>query len=154
MPDEPSTVEEAGHEHFAAAAFHRAWELIDQADRSADDVGEMVDAAHASAWHWRYRPDRTPKTDAVAAWQLSRVYALAGDAEQAARYGRRSLDIATGADLGPFYIGYGHEALARAAAVARNAGEAQRHVTAGRAAAAEVSDADDRRLLEADLSGL
>ena len=154
MSDSTEQPEATGHVEFAASAFHRAWELIELDERTEDQVQEMIDAAHASAWHWRHRDDRTPKTDAVSAWQLSRVYALAGEADAAATYGMLSLQLAEANDLGPFYEGYGHEALARAAAIAGEANKAGEH--AGKAAdfAASVSDAEDRALLEADLETL
>jgi len=41
----------AWHRRFAAAANNRAWELSVQ-NRSAAEDQEMLNAAHASAWHW------------------------------------------------------------------------------------------------------
>jgi hypothetical protein len=143
-----------GHAAFAAAAFNRAWELIDLAERSPSETAEMVDAAHASAWHWRYREDRSPKSDAVAAWQLSRVYALAGDAQSAAAHGQRSLDLAHEHSLGPFYVGYAHEALARAALAAGDSSAAASHAAAAAEHASQVEDDEERNILELDLRSL
>ena len=39
------------HERFAMACNNRAWELAVQR-RTASEDREMLDAAHASAWHW------------------------------------------------------------------------------------------------------
>jgi hypothetical protein len=41
----------AWHRRFAAAANNRAWELSERPRDPAEDR-EMLDAAHASAWHW------------------------------------------------------------------------------------------------------
>ena len=154
MGDHSTSEEPQGHPAFAAAAFNRAWELIDLGQRTPDETAEMIDAAHASAWHWRYRADRTPKTDSVAAWQLSRVYALAGDADAATRHGRRSLLIARENSLDSFYVGYAHEALARAAQIAGDEARKAEHLGAAAQAAALIADEGDRSLLEADLRSL
>jgi hypothetical protein len=41
----------AWHRRFAAASNNRAWELSVQSRSTAEDQ-EMLNAAHASAWHW------------------------------------------------------------------------------------------------------
>jgi hypothetical protein len=46
-PDEAA----AWHRRFAAAANNRAWDLSERVRDAAEDQ-EMLDAAHASAWHW------------------------------------------------------------------------------------------------------
>jgi hypothetical protein len=47
------TAEEATawHRRFAAAGNNRAWDLSVQSRNPAEDH-EMLNAAHASAWHW------------------------------------------------------------------------------------------------------
>ncbi len=39
------------HRYFAAAANNAAWKLAEQPVQGNDDLS-MLDAAHASAWHW------------------------------------------------------------------------------------------------------
>ena len=48
-PDEAPPPE--WHQRFAASCNNRAWDLATQARSKAQDR-EMLDAAHASAWHW------------------------------------------------------------------------------------------------------
>lgn len=40
------------HRYFAIEANNRAWELAGKPARSAQEVAEMLDAAHAASLHW------------------------------------------------------------------------------------------------------
>ena len=88
------------HRSIAVQTFNDTWELISKQDRSDAQTEEMIHMAHASAWHWSRVEARTPINLAVAAWQLSRVYALAGSPERSRHYGQQSLDLALEHGLG------------------------------------------------------
>ncbi len=137
---------------MAATLFNRTWELLDAADRSAEDEREMVSAAYGSRYHWRQVGE--PKNFSVSDWQIARVLAVVGDAGRAAEHAAESLRLAEEYDFGPFYAGYAHEALARAAAVAGDLATRDEHLAAARAHLAEINDADSAAILEADLEEL
>jgi hypothetical protein len=141
----------AAHRALSAHCFNATWDLIEKADRTPQDEERMVQLAVASLYHWTQRPDFGPKEASVGHWQVSRVYALIGEASLARRHGQRSLDSLQGTPVGPFYVGYAHEALARAASVAGDRDATQRHLAHAREAAGEVSDAKSRQWLQADL---
>ena len=126
------------------------WELIDKPDRSPDDDRLMVSMCHASLYHWQQRPDCTPRSLSIGYWQLSRVHALLKQADNARYYGQHALTHSQNEDL--FYLGYAHEALARAEALAGNRVEAEQHLAAARELASQVTDKDERGLLEMDLA--
>jgi hypothetical protein len=88
---------------------------------------------------------------AVSDWQVSRVYAVLGDAAHAAEHGRSGLRIAEEGRLGPFYVGYACEALVRAAAAAGNQDERRSWLARAHREAAAVADDQERALLLADL---
>jgi len=140
------------HRYFAAACFNAAWDLIDKPDRTPDEDDEMIQTAHASVWHWRQRADRTPRNLSIGYWQLSRVYALARQPDNARRYAERCLAI-TPADE-PFYIGFAYEALARAEAVAERLEGAREYFDAARRQAELVTAETDRNALLSDLQSL
>ena len=150
------------HRRIAADAFNRTWELIDKQDRTADEVELMIHMAHASAWHWQQYPEHTPTNLSVGAWQLSRVYALAGLADRARHYGQQSLDLALDNELGAFYVGYGFEALARAETVRGDQNSAKdlagrnelkvEYLTSAREQAAAVTSDEYRKPLLDDLA--
>jgi hypothetical protein len=142
----------AAHRHFSAECFNLAWELIDKADRTPADDEQMLLGALASLWHWTQRADCTGQNLSIGYWQVARVYALLGQAENAVRFGDACLKHSNG--LPPFFVGYAHEALARAAMLAGDKLLLNAHASAARKFAADVTDADDRVLLERDLEQL
>ena len=81
---------ELAHRVFSVDAFNSAWGLIEKADRSEADIGEMIALAQASAWHWSQRQDVRPKNFSISAWQLAGVYTEAGRYEEAERNATRS----------------------------------------------------------------
>lgn len=140
----------AAHRHFAAACFNGVWDLLERPNRTPDDDVRLLAAAHASLWHWLQRPDCTPRNLSVGYWLLSRVQAVLGNGVEARRYGL--LSLAAAAVEPPFYQGYAHEALARAARVAGDSSLAELHLAEARRFAEQVAEADERTLLENDLA--
>lgn len=143
---------EAAHRHFAAECFNRAWDLIDKKDRTAADERLMVALSQASIFHWMQRPDVTDRNLSVGYWQASRIHALIGAAPEARRLAEICRQYSAG--LAPFYLGYAHEALARACALAGESSGASDHIQEAEALAAQVSGNEDRDLLVADLAEL
>jgi hypothetical protein len=140
------------HRHFSADCFNRTWTLIEKADRTAEDDEAMILCALASLWHWTQRPDCADVNLSVGHWQVSRVYALGGQGANAMRYARRSLVLAVGAS--PFYIGYAHEAVARAAALLGDETTFQSHLAEATNCAAALTDESERAPLQQDLRAL
>ena len=139
----------AAHRHFSTACFNAAWNLLDKQDRSADEADGMVFLAHASAWHWTQRKDCTPRNLSISYWQLSRVYAVIGQGERAWHYGERCLAISR--DEVPFYLGYAHEALARAAALLNDEEALTAHLKTAWEFAAAVTEPEEKKMLVLDL---
>jgi hypothetical protein len=140
------------HRRMAAELFNRVWELLDQPNRTAEEDREMLAAAYGSRYHWRVVGG--PKQHCVSDWQMSRVCVVLGDAPRAAIYGQLSLEVAERNHLGPFYVGYAHEALARAAALAGDEETSRRHLAEAEELSLDISKTDDAELLRADLSDL
>ncbi len=142
----------AAHKYFAAHCFNGAWDLIEKPNRTPADDRLMVALSQASIFHWLNRPDCTDRNLSIGYWQASRVQALLGNAIEARRHGETCLAF-SGA-LEPFYLGYAHEALARAAILAGDAAGADAHLAQAEAQAARVAKAGDRDLLSQDLAAL
>ncbi len=153
MSNEPDFDVALGHRKFAAAAFNRCWDFIDMASRTDDDVRQMLDAAHASSWHWRHRDDATPQNRSIADWQLSRVHALAGNGAMALDYGNLSLVTANETAL-PFFIAYAYEAIARANWVLGNLDDARTALAAAEEQLQLVTADDEISLLRPDLGDI
>ena len=149
----PSNLDaQLAHQHYSVDCFNRTWTLIEKPDRTEADTEAMVLCALASLWHWTQRADRTDRNLSVGHWQASRAYALAGQGENAMRHARRSLTLAEGSP--PFYVGYAHEAVARAALALGNRDLLADHLKEAWRCAAQVTDAHERQWLENDLKSL
>jgi hypothetical protein len=138
----------------AVDLFNRAWKLMELPQRTPEQDDELVDTAHASAYHWlRARLAAVPTWSQ---WQLSRVYVVLGRPEPALHHARRCLAWCESnpAALEDWDLAYAHEALARAHTLAGDSGEAQRHAGRARDLAAGVAGEQDREHLEEDLATL
>ena len=139
------------HAFFSADCFNNAWGLIDKDDRTPEEDEQMLLLAMASLWHWTQREDHTLGNLSVGYWQVSRVHALLGRADEARRYGPLALDAGQRGEADAFTIGYAYEALARAEAIAGNEDKASEYLTAARRAADEVTDEESKTWLVDDL---
>jgi hypothetical protein len=140
------------HRTLAVALFTRTWELLDQDSRSEEESAEMLTAAFASRHHWRQVGE--PRNFSISDWQISRVAAVLGYVRLAADYGQRALEIAVASDLGPFYEGYAHEALARAARLDGDQALVQKHLDLADELLGRVTQVEERDLLGPDLDEL
>jgi hypothetical protein len=152
MPSSTFALDPDDERRLAAALFNRTWELLMKPERSIADDDEMIHAAHASRYHWGVVG--TPVNFARGEWQCTRVYSVLGRAEPALHHARRCLSLATENDLGAFDIGAANEAMARAYRVAGDPDRVAIYVAAADDAATQVTDAEDRKILEDDLADL
>ena len=140
------------HKYFAAHCFNEAWDLLEKPSRTVEDDRLMVALNQASIYHWLSRPDCEPKHLSVGYWQASRIQAVLRNAVEARRYAEVCLSYSE--DLAPFFVGYAHEALARAAILGNDVKIAELHLEAATKQAAYVGRQDDRKLLMKDLEEL
>jgi DNA-binding transcriptional MerR regulator len=146
------TLDPDDERRLAAALFNRVWDLLERTDRGPGEDDEMLHTAHASRYHWGRVGQ--PVNLARGEWQISRVYAVLGRAEPALHHARRCLELAGAHALGPFDVGCGHEALARAYRVAGDQGAVAEQLAAATALAEKVDDAEEREILLGDLTQL
>jgi hypothetical protein len=141
----------AAHHYFAAHCFNKAWDLIDKSTRTPEEDEQMIQLSLASQWHWAQRKDYSPTHQSIGAWQTSRIYAILGQAENSRRYGLLSLEASQKEGVGPFYLGYAYEALARAESVDLHWEKATEYLKLARQAAERVPELDEKKLLLSDL---
>ncbi len=152
MAKDPDFDVGAAHRYFAAHCFNTAWTLIEKPDRSPEDDRLMVALNQASIYHWLQRSDCDNRRLSIGYWQASRIHALLLNAGEAQRYA--ALCLALSHELEPFYLGYAHEAAARAARIAGDLNRAADHKARADVLARAVSKKEDRELLLADLAAL
>jgi DNA-binding transcriptional MerR regulator len=137
---------------IAVSLFNRVWELLEKTDRTPVDDEELVNAAHASRYHWT--PIGTAKERSIGDWQISRVYTVLGRAEPAVHHARLSLDAARTVEGEPWLLASAYEGLSRAYATAGDRAAAVQWKAKAVEALAAVTDPDDREIVEQDIASL
>ncbi|MGC8487280.1 MAG: hypothetical protein ACP5QO_03530 [Clostridia bacterium] len=140
------------HESLARDLFNRVWDLIDKPDRSITENDAMVQAAHASRFHWGVAGG--PRQWARGEWQLSRVYAILGRLPAARFHARRCKDLVQRHTLGPFDEAFADEAMARVCALSGDSCARDRLLRRARAVAAQVTSTGDREWIEYNLDAV
>jgi hypothetical protein len=138
------------HRAFARSLNNLVWRLLAASGRTADDDARMVDAAHASQYHWR-EAGGPPATRGE--WLVSHVYTVLGRAEPALHHARRCLELAgTEPGVADFDHAYAAEAMARALACAGDPSQAAGWHSRATAAGATIADDEDRKIFTEDLA--
>ena len=143
---------QAAHRRFSAECFNKTWELLDRPSRSSEEDQKLLLLAASSLWHWTERVDCTARHKSVGYWLLSRVHAVQQHGPAAQDAARLSLEYAAAEP--PFYLAYAEEALARAEYVLGNQKQCGEHLAEARKYLSQVTDADEQKMLEADLNQL
>ena len=150
-PEEATLTESAFHRKMAAELFNETWRWLDQRARTPEEDARMSHCAHASRWHWEFIG--SAENLAIGEWQVARVHAVLQQPAAALQHARRSLEIATGHRLSAFLVACAHEAMARALATTEPAAAAE-HVATARRLTEEITDPEERKILEEDLASL
>ncbi len=136
--------------HFSTHCFNEAWKLIDKKERTPKETEDMVHFAMASLYHWSKREDCTDRQKSIGSWQVSHSYALAGNLNQAERYGKLCLEFSENKE--PFYVGYAHEALATAYGLNGNTNLKDEHLQIAKQLCDQINNEEEKDLLHADLN--
>ena len=137
----------AWHLYFAKEANNRAWQLSVEPRNAAGDR-EMLDAAHASAWHWQRVG--TELNRMRAAMLLAEVHAAVGHGETAMRHAKPMREYFLGKPETPDWeIAFTHLVYAHAAhAVADKSTHRAAYEQASRAVQAIADEADREIVLK------
>lgn len=145
------------HRRLGKDLYNRTWTLIETPDRTPEQVDEMIDSTHASAYHWS-KAGGTLANAARGQWQIARVYSTLGRAEPALWHARRCVALAEAAARAgvadDWDMAAALETLARAQAVSGDLTGARATLTRARTALAAIADPEDRELIEQDLKSL
>src|SRR5512136_2826673 len=104
MRDEPKLTEAEWHRQQAVDLFNFTWTLIDKPDRTPDDDDLMLNAAHASRYHWSVCG--TVANALRGDWQLAHVYAILQRPEAAVYHAQRCLEQCLPRDIHDFDRAY------------------------------------------------
>lgn len=154
VPTQPPTLDPETQRAMAAGLFNRSWDLIETEDRTGRQDAELIDTAHASAWHWRQIGNAA--NEARGHWLLARVYSVLGHGAEAVYHARRANEVL---DLGGDGIEdwdrpAAAEAMARALVATGDLEGAAEWKARAADLLAAVTDEEDRSVVEADLAAL
>jgi hypothetical protein len=136
--------EEKGfHRKFAVDCFNGAWDLIEKTDRTPEDNARMIHMAHASRFHWG--EIGTALNLARGDWQISRVYAILAQGQNALEYANSSLQLCIDNEYGDFDLAFAYEAVARAYAVLGNREMTQKHLELAKQAGQSIAKEEDQK---------
>ncbi len=133
------------HRKIAASLFNATWDFIDKETRTEEETFQMINSAHASAYHWSQFEGVTTVNTATSYWQISRVYCLAGQGDAALLYAKRALSISQQNDHDALQLAFGYEGVARAYGVKKMDAEKDKNIVLAREAAEKITDADDKK---------
>jgi hypothetical protein len=147
MPQPPADADPLHwHRYFAMQGNNRAWDLAVQARATAADR-ELLDAAHASAWHWRVAG--TEQNHMRSAMLLAEVHSLLGHGATALSYANEMHAwFLARPDTPDWEMAFAHAILAHAA---HAAGDHALHVRSYRDASASlaaIADPEDRAIVQ------
>lgn len=140
------------HIHFSSECFNGVWALLEKTDRTPAEDELMCEMSHASMFHWLNREDLTSQNRSIGYWQLSRVYSVLNKGPQAKQYAQQCLDASD--SLAPFFLGYAHEAMARASLVCSDSETFSSHLDIAKSLCEKVTDPQDQAALNKDLMAL
>jgi hypothetical protein len=152
MAKKPDFDLQAAHKYFSAECFNGAWDYIDKPVRKSEEDDRMLQLCLASLWHWTQRKDCTSTNLSIGYWQVSRVFSLLQQADNARHYGQLCLLAAQAEGVLPFYLGYAYEALGRAEGVAENLDEMEKFLVQAHQVAAGLTDPEEKTQLLKDLA--
>ncbi|MCP4221717.1 MAG: hypothetical protein GY773_00055 [Actinomycetia bacterium] len=139
------------HRRIGAKTNGESWDLLSRDSLNESETDELIERANASAYHWRRATDEGAVERARAAWMLARCHTVAGHTDLALHHAKVCATLTEAASAaGDFDRAYAHEALARANALAGRLDEAAKEKAA--AAAEPIADAEDRKIIEADIA--
>jgi len=105
-----------------------------------------------SLWHWTRREDVKPENLAVGYWQVSRVYNLIKQPNNARTYGLLSLKYAE--ELEPFFKAYAYETLARAEMQTNNRVIMRVYLDKAYQMVEQIESEEDKQVLLKDLESI
>jgi hypothetical protein len=129
---------------LAKQLFNQCWDLIEKADRSAEEDLAMLHLAQTSRWHWGNVG--TAKEWAIGEWQCARVYSILGQGDAALRHASMCMELTSNLPTPHFMHASAAEGLALAHYVAGNLAEANRYKSQAIAALEGVGEEDAKHI--------
>jgi hypothetical protein len=148
MAEQPTAEEfKQWHRRFAAEANNLAWTLSEKPELSDEERTQLLNAAHAAAFHW----SKVGSAGQIAHAELllGRVHALLDNGELAMKFATSAFNALTAGNPAPWEAAFAHAILANAAASSGNAVMHAQNYEKAKALGDGLTDAEDKQLFEA-----
>ena len=143
-PDDTNA--ESWHRFFGSSANNRAWDLAELPPEHVDR-GELLDAAHAAAWHWQAIGTELQRMRAL--MLLAQAHAMAGLKATALAYAEQMRSYFLAVPSTPDWeVAFTHVVHAHAASAAGARSEHLRSYAQAIEAVAAIADQEDRAVVE------
>jgi hypothetical protein len=149
-PEEQSFNIDQAHQFFAVECNNEVWNLLAKKDRSAEETETLINAAHASLYHWQFVGTQVNLQRGY--WLLSHVYTTLQLKTGAVYYANRCWDITQKEGLKDFDLAYAYEALARSRALTGNQPEYEKYHQLAAEAGENIENEEDKKLFLSDLA--
>jgi uncharacterized protein YndB with AHSA1/START domain len=140
------------HRELAVAVNNSIWPMLQMPERTTREGEELLRRAYTAAFHWSQTPKSTPENEIRANYMIGKAWLALGRPKDALTYGDRMIEDCLTHRIGDFDLAYAHELRARALLALGREEEGREAVA--RALAVEVSDDEDREIVEQDLADL
>lgn len=134
------------HRWHAVECNNLAWKLSEQTSRTPAEDDLMLDAAHASAFHWGQVGSEL--NQARAQMLLGQVHAALGLGTTAWAYARRSYEYLAAHEPPDWELAFVHAVLAHAASAAGDAALHQQHYALAEQLGQAIADPEDKAVFQ------
>lgn len=142
MAEEKKFTQTEAHKVFAVGIFNQTWDYLDKKDRTPEDDERMINAAHASLYHWSRIGE--PLNLQRGEWMVAHVNTILSQKEAALRHAKICLDLTEKHKIGDFDLGFAHECYARALALNGYKEESEKHYKLAEEAGGYIKEKGDK----------
>lgn len=136
------------HKYLGIELNNLVWKYLDKDNRTEQENNKMINAAHASLYHWS--EVGKPENFARGEWLVSHVYSVLNRPEPALYHAKNCMNITKESDLVDFDLAYAYEAMARAYAANENKKEYDKYIKLAEEAGNKIKEVEDRKIFFSD----
>lgn len=150
MSEEKISIEEA-HRHFARSINREVWDLLELDSRDSQQDRLILDAAHASLYHWKQVGQAVHRQRGE--WLLCRVHTALEQPAEAIRHAQRCYELtqAHPEQMEDFDLAFAEEAMVRALASSGELKQANIHWAHAKSLGDGINDDEDREIFLREL---
>lgn len=134
------------HRYYGVVCNNRGWDLATTSSRSEAQDVEMLDAAHAAAYHWGKIGTELQKMRAITL--LAEVHAQLGIGKTAVEYAQTAFEFYTNRDTDDWETALIHSVMAHAAHAAGDSNLHATHYDLAKKGLEAIVNEKDREIIE------